>query len=84
MNHAAAWVIVFACVSILGLGYFLVIPATFTRIYANVTDPGRNTTITNAVGLTNAISSTYAWIPISLAALAVVAVMVYLFRWGGG
>ena len=49
MNNVAAYIIVFASVSIIGLAYFLIIPATFTRIQANVTNTQTNATLISAV-----------------------------------
>jgi hypothetical protein len=79
MNNVAAAIIVFASVSIIGLGYFLIIPSTFTRIQANVTDAQTNGTLIKAVGLTNLITSTWGWIPIALGAFVVIAAFAYLF-----
>jgi hypothetical protein len=84
MNNVAGAIIVFACVSIIGLGYFLIIPSTYSRIQANVTDAQTNETLIKAVGLTNLVTSTWGWIPIAVGAFVVLSVFVYLFWRRGG
>jgi hypothetical protein len=81
MNNASAAVLAFACVSVLALGYWLVVPATYTRIVANVTDVARNATLNDAVGFMDAVENgVVAWLPWVLAGVAIVAVLAWIAR----
>jgi hypothetical protein len=81
MNNAVGAILAFVCVSVLALGYYLVIPATYTRIVANVTDATRNATLNSTVTFTDTIqNATIAWLPWVLAGIAIVAVMAWIVR----
>jgi hypothetical protein len=81
MNNAAAAILAFACVSVLAMGYWLVIPATYTRIVANVTDVVRNATLNSTVAFTDTVqNATIAWLPWVLVGIVIVSVMAFVVR----
>jgi len=76
LNNAAAALLVFAVGSMVLLGFYLMVPPTFTRIQANVTDVKTNATLQKAEGVSTVLGgAVIGWFPLVAAAIVIVAVV---------
>lgn len=80
-ENATKFIAAFAIISVMILGFYLVLPSSYETL--NATDLGAgNETLDDAYRLMLENQSIYGWLAVALAAFAIVSVVYYLARGG--
>jgi hypothetical protein len=78
VNSVVGAGVAFACVAFLLLGFYLVMPASVTRV--NITDAAQNTTLTNSYSFMQSVEGISGLLLIVIAAVAIVLAATALVR----